>query len=147
MAKFNAFTGRTSITEKAMLSDDGSYGGLSGESPLFLSKKGVWRKFSFNVKRYKTEDGEKETLICSSLENLMREIFKGAGIQGGSSHSGRRTLATWLDRKGCDLELIRYILNHESPEMTLEYIDPSSERIEHAYKNLMSGVEMPDGLK
>lgn len=135
------------IREKAMLSDDGSYGGLYGDSPLFLSKKGTWRKFAFNVKRYKTEDGEKETLVCSSLENLMREIFKGAGIQGGSSHSGRRTLATWLDRKGCDLELIRYILNHESPEMTLEYIDPSNERIEQAYKGLMSGVKMPDALK
>ena len=135
------------IREKAMLSDDGSYGGLYGDSPLFLSKKGTWRKFAFNVKRYQTEDGEKETLVCSSLENLMREIFKGAGIQGGSSHSGRRTLATWLDRKGCDLELIRYILNHESPEMTLEYIDPSKERIEQAYKGLMSGVKMPDALK
>ena len=86
-------------------------------------------------------------MVCSSLENLMREIFKGAGIQGGSSHSGRRTLATWLDRKGCDIELIRYILNHEDPEMTLGYIEPSDERIESAFNNLMSGVKMPDELK
>lgn len=135
------------VNEKAMLSEDRSFGGLSGESPLFLSKKGTWRKFAFNTKRYNTEDGEKEILVCSSLENLMREILKGAGVQGGSSHSGRRTLATWLDRKGCDLELIRYILNHESPEMTLEYIDASRERIERAYKGLMSGVKMPEALK
>lgn len=135
------------VDEKAMISDDGSYSGLSGESPLFLSKKGTWRKFAFNTKRYKTEDGEKEIRVCSSLENLMRELLKGAGLQGGSSHSGRRTLATWLDRKGCDLELIRYILNHETPEMTLEYIEPSMERIEHAYKLSMSGVKMPEALK
>ena len=127
------------IDEKAMVSDDGSYGGLRGDSPLFLSKKGAWRKFAFNAKRY--------VLVCSSLENLMRDIMKGAGIQGGSSHSGRRTLATWLDRKGCDLELIRYILNHEDPEMTIEYIDPSRTRIEQAYKALWKGVKMPEQLK
>lgn len=135
------------VTEKAMPSDDDSYGGLAGESPLFLSKKGAWRKFAFNAKRYATSDGEKETLVCSSLENLMREIMKGAGIRGGSSHSGRRTLATWLDRKGCDLELIRYILNHEDPDMTIEYIDPSQERIEQAYKALMKDIKMPEALK
>ena len=86
-------------------------------------------------------------LVCSSLENLIREIQKGAGIQGGSIHSGRRTLATWLDRKGCDLELIRYILNHEDPDMTIEYIDPSEKRIEQAYKSLMSSVRIPEVLK
>lgn len=99
---------------KAMLSSAGEFGGLAPDSPLFLSKKGkFWRKFSFNNKKYSVKvDGDevlKETAVCSSLENLMREIIKGAGIQGGSSHSGRRSLATWLDRKGCDLELIRYI--------------------------------------
>jgi integrase/recombinase XerD len=76
-----------------------------------------------------------------------RFIIKRSGIQGGSSHSGRRTLATWLDRKGCDQELIRYILNHEDPEMTFEYIDPSMIRIEHAFKQLMVGVKTPEALK
>ncbi|MET0120177.1 MAG: site-specific integrase [Candidatus Thiodiazotropha sp. 6PLUC9] len=134
------------VNEQAMISEDGSFGGLSGDSPLFLSKKGSWRKFAFNTKRYKTSEGMKEVLVCSSLENLMREILKGAGIEGGSSHSGRRTLASWLDRKGCDLELIRYILNHEDPEMTIEYIDPSQKRIEEAYKSLFLGLKMPEAL-
>ena len=135
------------VDERAMVSKNGSFGGLSEDSPLFLSKKGTWRKFAFNTKRYKTQEGVKEVLVCSSLENLIRDILKGAGIQGGSSHSGRRTLATWLDRKGCDLELIRYILNHEDPDMTIEYIDPSEKRIELAYKSLMTSVKMPNALK
>lgn len=134
------------LEERAMLSLNGSFGGLSGDSPLFLSKKGAWRKFAFNVKRYRAAGGDRETLVCSSLENLMREILKGSGIRGGSSHSGRRTLATWLDRQGCDLELIRYILNHEDPEMTLEYIDPSLKRIEQACNQLMRGVKMPEAF-
>lgn len=31
---------------------------------------------------------------CISLENFIRDILKDDGILGGSSHSGRRTLAT-----------------------------------------------------
>lgn len=59
---------RQRLNEKALLSDDDSYGGLRGDSPLFLSKKGQWRKFAFNVKKYKTEEGEKETMVCGSLD-------------------------------------------------------------------------------
>jgi integrase/recombinase XerD len=134
------------VDEAAMVTDSDQFRGLIKDGPLFLSKKGQWRKFAFNTKKYKTLNGEKQVLVCSSLENLMREIIKGSGIQGGSSHSGRRTLATWLDRKGCDLELIRYVLNHEDPEMTLEYIDPYEKRIAAAYKGLMAGVKMPKAL-
>jgi len=131
------------LNERAMLSADGSFGGLRGDSPLFLSKKKGWRKFAMNVKRYETKSGSAETLVCSSLENLLRKLLKESGVQGGSSHSGRRTLATWLDRNGCDLELIRFVLNHESPEQTIEYIDPSRERIAAAFKTILAGLKAP----
>jgi len=131
------------IAEKAMISGDDSYGGLRKDSPLFLSKKGVWRKFAFNVKKYKTKDGIKETMICASLENTVRDLIKSAGIQGGSSHSGRRSLASMMDRKGFDLELIQLILGHADPEMTLVYIDPCLERIGNAMKQAWKGVKIP----
>jgi len=131
------------VSENAMISEDVLFGGLSGESPLFLSKKGSWRKFAFNTKKYKTKDGIKETLVCASLENTIREIIKSAGIQGGSSHSGRRSLATLMDYKGYELDLIQKILGHEDEEMSLEYIDPCMGRIESAMKNLWRGVKLP----
>lgn len=135
------------IAETAMLSEDGSYGGLDGSSPLFLSKKGAWRNFSFNSKKYMTIGGIKETMVCASLENTVRDIIKSAGVQGGSSHSGRRSIATKMDRKGYDLKLIQKILGHEDEEMTLEYIDPDMDRIDAAYKNLWQGVKLPDFKK
>ena len=135
------------LGEKAMLCDDGTYGSLRGDSPLFLSKKGAWRKFAFNTKRYKTDDGEREILVCSSLENLMRKIFKGAGLERGSSHSGRRSLATHLDWSGCDLETIQDMLNHVDPDTTVEYIEPCKPRIEAAFKNIWKKVKVPDSLK
>lgn len=131
------------ISDNAMISDDASFGGLSGHSPLFLSKKGAWRKFAFNTKRYQTNNGIKETLVCASLENTVREIIKSSGIQGGSSHSGRRSLATLMDSNGYDLELIQKILVHEDEEMSLEYIDPNLARIDVAMKKLWRGVKMP----
>ena len=138
------------IADKAFLSDDGSYGGLQGDSSVFLSKKGSWRKFAFNFKKYKLKDGTvAETLVCASLENTIREIFKSSGFEGGSSHSGRRTLATWADRKDVDLELIQRLLGHLDPEMSLIYIDPSEERIKQAYQNSWKGLRLPkfnDGI-
>lgn len=75
------------------------------------------------------------------------ELKKTFIIPAKYTKTNRRTLAAWLDRKGCDLELIRYILNHEDPEMTIEHIDPSLKRIEEVYRNLMRGVKMPEALR
>lgn len=131
------------LDEGAFLSDDGSYGGLRGDSHLFLGKRGrTWRRLSFNDKKYKTKAGEiVTTKVCGSLENLVRDLLKGAGLIYGSSHSGRRTLATWLDRKGYDLELIQLILGHENPDMSLEYINPDLPRIKAAFQSIWSGVK------
>jgi len=131
------------IDEGAMLSDDHTYGRLGGDSPLFLSKKGLWRKFAFNIKKYKTKNGIKETMVCASLENTVREIIKSAGVQGGSSHSGRRSIATRMNSQGYDLKLIQKILGHEDEEMTLGYIDPDMNLIDKAFKNLWRGVRLP----
>jgi integrase len=133
------------LLDRVMLSQDGSYGGLAPESPVFLSLKGKrWRKLAFNVKRYRDLEGNlKETMVCGSLENLARELIKQAGIHGGSSHSGRRSLATWLNRKGHKLEFIQDILGHASPDMTLIYIDPWDVRIDHAFKTTCQGLTLP----
>lgn len=134
------------MAEGAFTSKDGSYGGLDGDSYLFLGRRGkTWRRLAFNDKKYKTGSGEVVTTkVCGSLENLVRELLKGAGLNYGSSHSGRRTLATWLDRKGYDLELIQLILGHRNPDMTLEYIDPDLQRIKAAFQSIWSSVKPPN---
>ncbi len=67
-------------------------------------------------------------------------MLKSAGLDYGSSHSGRRTQANLLERKGHDLELIRRILGNESADMTLGYIDPFLPRIENAFRNTWKNV-------
>lgn len=132
------------LEERACLSGEDTYRGLHKDWPLFsITKKGrYWRKMAFRDKKYKDAEGNvKTTKVCGSLQNLISELFKNAGLHGGSSHSGRRTLATWLDHKDVDLETIQRILGHEDPNMTLEYIDPNFERIKSAFDKTLTNID------
>lgn len=132
------------IEERACLSGEDTYRGLRKDWPLFsITKKGrYWRKMAFRDKKYKDAKGNtKTTKVCGSLQNLISELFKNAGLHGGSSHSGRRTLATWLDHKGVELETIQRILGHEDPNMTLEYIDPNFDRIQAAFDKTLTNID------
>jgi len=133
------------LADRVMLSSDGSYGGLAPDSPVFLALKGKsWRKLAFNPKKYADADGNiKTTMVCGSLENLVRELIKRAGVEAGSSHSGRRSLASWMDRRGYDLETIQSVLGHATPDMSLIYIDAWHRRIEHSFKTACSGLILP----
>jgi integrase/recombinase XerD len=131
------------IEEGVGQSGEEFYRGLRKDYPLFsITKKGrYWRKMAFRDKKYKDAEGNiKTTRVCGSLQNLISELFKNAGLHGGSSHSGRRTLATWLDHKGIDLEIIQRILGHEDPNMTLEYIDPNFDRIQIAFDKTLINI-------
>lgn len=132
------------IDERACLSGTDAYRGLHKDWPLFsITKKGsYWRKMAFRDKKYKDAEGNtKTTKVCGSLQNLISELFKNAGLRGGSSHSGRRTLATWLDQKDVELDTIQRILGHEDPSMTLEYIDPNFDRIQAAFDKTLTNIE------
>ena len=128
---------------KGMLGDDPeSWGGFNPDSPVFIVYRNGWRKFAMNAKKYKSGDGYKETLVCASLENLVRQLHKDSGFNQSSSHSGRRTLATWMERKGFDLRVIQNVLGHESADMTTEYIDPDLEKTREALNTFWGSVKL-----
>ena len=116
------------------------YGALRPDSPMFaVTRKGKsWRTMAFRDKKYKGNTCT--TKVCGSMQNLISEIFKNSGLHHGSTHSGRRTLATWLDRKGVELETIQKILGHETADMTLEYIEADFYKIQAAFVTTLSGI-------
>lgn len=129
------------ITDKAMLSVDGSYGGLNGDSPLFLALKGKrWVALAFNPKRYKTNDGYKETMRCSSMENYVRNLFKSCGFLKGSSHSGRKSTASLLSDANVPYDVIQMAIGHVSDDMTDTYIIPDPQKLTDALNNLYKTV-------
>ncbi|GHG07771.1 site-specific integrase [Thalassotalea marina] len=134
------------IKDKAMLSDDGSYGGLRGDSYLFLSRSGKkWVSLSFNPKKYTTLDGVKETMVCSSMENFVRNLFKSCGFMTGSSHGGRKNSASWLADIGIEYSVIQMAIGHISKDITDTYIIPDPQRLTNALNNLYPKVK-PFGI-
>ena len=74
------------------------------EAPLFRSQKGSY--FSPN-----------------SMARVLKKIFVDAGIEGATSHSGRRSLLTKLANNGVSAFYIRDIAGHSSVITTQRYID------------------------
>jgi len=111
------------------------YLGLSGDSPLFLSRGESG--FTFIEKEYKKADDTIEYYsVCSSLQQLLSKLYKTTGVLGASTHSGRRTFGTRLAERGVDLDLIRYLLGHKSKQQTLDYIDADPKRGRMILKNI-----------
>ena len=132
------------VEEKVCVNDDPSFRTLRKDWPIFaITKKGrYWRKMAFRDKKYKDAEGNtRTTKVCGSMQNFISELFKSSGLYSGSSHSGRRTLASWLDSKGVELEVIQRILDHDDPSMTLEYIDPNFERIQKAFDDTLKNID------
>lgn len=55
-----------------------------------------------------------------------------------NSHDYRHTLATKMIKKGISIDIIQKTLHHESPEMSLSYIDEMDERKINRYKKMIN---------
>jgi len=63
-------------------------------------------------------------------------IFKNAQIDGGSSHSMRRTFATTIASRGTGIRVLQKLLGHKNIQTTSIYIDANDDMLRKAV-NLM----------
>lgn len=75
------------------------------DHPVFYSQKGLRTGFTAN-----------------SLSQTFARIYKGAGIDGASSHSGRRTFLTNLANKNTPIHLLKVLAGHKSITTTAAYL-------------------------
>lgn len=87
-------------------------------SPLFLSNKGS--RFSPN-----------------SLQQVFKRLYRRAGIDGASSHSGRRTFATRLIEKGIDIKAVSRLMGHSTIAMTAEYVEDNPARLKNITREIL----------
>jgi len=87
-------------------------------SPLFLSNKGS--RFSPN-----------------SLQQVFKRLYRQAGIDGASSHSGRRTFATRLIEKGIDIKAVSRLMGHSTVAMTAEYVEDNPARLKNITREIL----------
>ena len=68
--------------------------------------------------------------------NLFNRIYKMAGIDGGSSHSGRRQFVTQLADRGINARLVQVLARHKHLSTTQRYIDVNENALRNAVELL-----------
>lgn len=66
---------------------------------------------------------------ANGMVQLCRKLYVEAGIERGSSHSGRRTLLTALAERGVDLKALSVIAGHSSIKTTAGYVESNPLRL------------------
>jgi integrase/recombinase XerD len=80
----------------------------------------------------KSSDGFTANTLCQYYYFL----FKGAGIDGASSHSPRRSFITELASKGIGVRILASLAGHRSIQTTQEYIDVNDQQKRRAVELL-----------
>ena len=83
--------------------------------PFFASQKSVRTGFTAN-----------------SLAQTFALLYAGAGLEGASSHSGRRTFLTNLANKGTAIHLLKTLAGHRSIQTTAAYLYSSPSQLKAA---------------
>lgn len=73
---------------------------------------------------------------ASTLAQHFHHMYKGAGIAGASSHSGRRGFITNLANKGVSVRVLMELAGHKSLAVTQKYIDVNPEMMRQAVEML-----------
>ena len=83
--------------------------------PFFASQKSI--KVGFNA---------------NSLAQTFALLYGGAGLEGASSHSGRRTFLTNLANKGTSIHILKTLAGHRSIQTTATYLYSSPSQLKAA---------------
>ncbi|WP_298151113.1 site-specific integrase [Flavobacterium sp.] len=109
------------------------YRGLSPATALILTHKGS--RFYLNTKRRINYAGDQvDYLACDSLQSHITKLYKDAGIKLGSSHSGRRSVASNLLRNGASLETVQQLLGHSELDHVMPYLEVQPEKLREMFE-------------
>jgi integrase/recombinase XerD len=124
------------VARRLRTTGDLRYRGLEPASKLILTHKGY--KFHLNMKRRVSWVGEHvDYLACDSLQAHVTKLYRDAGIRGGSSHSGRRTMASRLIAQGHAVETVQLLLGHAELDHVRPYLQVSSKRLEQMFAEVL----------
>ena len=69
---------------------------------------------------------------AQTIVNLFSSLYKAAGIDGASSHSGRRQFVTTLADKGINPRVVQVLVRHKHLNTTMRYIDVNDAKLRKA---------------
>ncbi|SDG77348.1 MULTISPECIES: site-specific integrase [unclassified Duganella] len=119
-----------------MSEDPKRYRGLRPDSALVLTFKGY--RYSMNTKRRINQAGQQvDYAACDALQAHVTKLYRDAGIKGGTSHSGRRTMASRLLANGVELSTVQLMLGHAELDHVDPYLDVSPAQLREAFADVL----------
>ena len=73
---------------------------------------------------------------ANTMTQLFLDIYRAAGFENASSHSGRRTFITELASKGVSVRVLAELAGHSSIQTTQRYIDVNPKQMSAAVELL-----------
>ena len=78
---------------------------------------------NINCKFFYSQKAESDGFTANTLTQFFHYLYKRSGVDGASSHSGRRTFITNLANKGISVRVLASLAGHKSIATTQCYID------------------------
>jgi len=69
---------------------------------------------------------------AQTVVNLFQRLYKLAGVDGASSHSGRRQFVTELADKGINARVVQALARHKHLNTTMRYIELNENKLRNA---------------
>ena len=79
-----------------------------------------------------TQKCPKRGFTSNTMANHFKALYIKAGVEGCSSHSGRRTFATNISARGVSVRVLMRALGHRQLSSTMEYVDASDLMLQNA---------------
>nr|WP_081026686.1 tyrosine-type recombinase/integrase [Pseudomonas amygdali] len=106
--------------------------GLRPSSKLILSHKG--EAFELAFRHRMLDSGPEVYRCCDTLQQTFSRLYRQAGVKGGSSHSGRRTLAAKVLAATGDVEMVQMLLGHACLSHTKPYLTVDQGTLRRAFE-------------
>jgi integrase/recombinase XerD len=71
---------------------------------------------------------KRDGFSANTLSQTINHIYRAAGLDGASSHSGRRSFITTLAHKGVGVRVLASLAGHRSISTTQRYIDVNDDQ-------------------
>jgi integrase/recombinase XerD len=93
---------------------------LRKELELYVSSLKIT---DLNKKLFYSQKSKSDGFTANTLTQFFHYLYKRSGIDGASSHSGRRTFITNLASKGVGVRVLMSLAGHKNISTTQAYID------------------------
>lgn len=92
----------------------------------------AYKPKDINVKFFYSQKADSDGFSANTLTQFFHYLYRRAGFNQCSSHSGRRTFATEIANKGVSIRVLQRLLGHKNIQTTAIYVDANDDMLRKA---------------